>query len=147
MKEDKKEDCKIFIDALTDALGRSDEQSIEEVKNDLRDEGIEVEETMEKLITMVKNISIAAKRKQLDIAKEKRQITESKKLDFVSKFNEWTKDEILSRIKEISSLMGTNVSVAYRDLDSTNIDDLKSLLEDMEIAKQQYECEKDSNEE
>lgn len=147
MKEDKKVNGKIFIDALTDALGRSDEQSIEEVKNDLRDEGIEVEETMEKLITMVKNISMAAKRKQLDIAKEKRQITESKKLDFVSKFNEWTKDEILSRIKEISSLMGTNVSVAYRDLDSTNIDDLKSLLEDMEIAKQQYECEKDSNEE
>ncbi len=147
MKEDKKEGCKIFLDALTDALGRSDEQSIEEVKNDLRDEGIEVEETMKKLITMVKNTSMAARRKQLDIAKEKRHKTESKKLDFVNKFNEWTRDEILLRIKEISSLQGTNVSVAYRDLDSKNIDDLKSLLEDMEIAKQQYECEKDSNEE
>ena len=147
MKEDKKEDSKIFIDTLTDALGRSDEQSIEEVKNDLQDEGIEVEETMKELITMVKNTSMAAKRKQLDIAKEKRHKTESKKLDFVSKFNDWTRDGILARIKEISSLLGTNVSVAYRDLDSINTDDLKSLLEDMEIAKQQYECEKDSNEE
>ena len=68
MKEDKKEDSKIFIDALTDALGRSDDQSIEEVKNDLREEGIEVEKTMKKLITMVKDTSMAARRKQLDIA-------------------------------------------------------------------------------
>ncbi len=147
MKEDKKEDSKIFIDALTDALGRSDEQSIEEVKNDLRDEGIKVKEIMNKLITMVKNTSMAARREQLDIAKEKRHKTESKKLNFVNKFNELTRDEILSRIKEISSLLGTNVSVAYRDFDSINTDDLKSLLEDMEIAKQQYESEEDSNEE
>ena len=146
MKEDKKEDSKIFMDALTDALGRSDEQSIEEVKNDLREEGIEVEKTMKKLITMVKNTSMTAKRKQLDIARDSRHKTESKKLDFVSKFNDWTRDEILSRIKEISSLLGDNVSVAYRELDSKNTDDLKILLEDLEITKQQYGCEKDSNE-
>lgn len=147
MKEDKREDSKFFIDALTDALGRSDEQSIEDVKNELREEGIDVEETMKKFITMVKKTSMAARRKQLDIAKEKRHKAESRKLDFVSKFNEWTRGEILSRIKEISSLPGINVSVAYRDLDSINTDGLKSLLEDMEIAKQQYECEEDSNEE
>ncbi len=113
MKDDEKEDCMIFIDALTDALGRSDEQSIEEVKNDLRDEGIDVDETMKKLITMVNNTSMDAKRKQLDIAKERRHKAESKKLDLVSKFNEWTRDEILLRIKEIYSLLGDNVCVAY----------------------------------
>ncbi len=147
MKEDKDVKGKIFIDALTDALGRSDEQSIEEAKSDLIVQGINVDETMKKLITMVQNTSMAAKRKQLDIAKEKRHITESKKLDLISKFNEWTRDEILLRIKEISSLLGDNVRVAYRDLDSINTDNLKSLLEDMEIAKQKFECEKDSNEE
>ncbi len=147
MKEDEKEDCKIFIDALTDALGRSDEQSIEEVKNDLQDEGIDVDGTMKKLITMVNNTSMAAKRKQLDIAKERRHIMESKKLNIINKFDNWTRDQILSRIKDISSLLDVEVSVAYRDLDSINTDNLKSLLEDMEIAKQKYECEKDSNEE
>ena len=53
----------------------------------------------------------------------------------------------MSRIKEISSFQGIQVSFAYRDLNSRNTADLKSLLEDMEIAKQQYDCEEDSNEE
>ena len=147
MKEEKKGENKFFIDTLTDALGRSDGQSIEEVKRDLRDEGIDVEETMKNLMTIVKNTSMATKRKQLDIAKEKRHKMESKKSNIISKFNKWTRDEILSKIKDISSLLGTEVNVAYRELDSKNTDDLKSLLEDLEIAKQQYECEKDSNDE
>ena len=147
MKEDKREDSKFFIDALTDALGRSDEQSIEDVKNELREEGIDVEETMKKLITMVKNTSMAARRKQLDIAKEERHKMESKKSNIISKFDKWARDKILSRIKEISSIQGIDVSVAYRDLDSRNTDDLKALLEDMEIAKHRFESEKESNEE
>ena len=147
MNENKREDSKFFIDTLTDALGRSDEQSIEDVKNELREEGIDVEETMKKLITMVKNTSMTARRNQLDIAKETRHQRESKKSNIISKFDKWSRDQILSRIKDISCLLDTEVSVAYRELDSKNTDDLKSLLEDLEIAKQQYECEKDSNDE
>lgn len=145
MKEDKRKESKFFIDALTDALGRSDEQSIEEVKKDLQDEGVNVEKTMNELIAIVKNTSMAARRKQLDIAKEKRHQMESEKPKIISKFDKWSRDKILSRIKDISCLLDTEVSVAYRELDSKNTDDLKSLLEDLEIAKQQFECEKDSN--
>ncbi len=72
---------------------------------------------------------------------------ESKKSNIISKFDKWSRDEILSRIKDISCLLDTEVSVAYRELDSKNTDDLKLLLEDLEIAKQQFECEKDSNDE
>lgn len=147
MKEDEKEERKIFIDALTDALGRSDDQSIEEVKKDLRDEGVDVEETMKRLMTMVKNTSMAARRKHLDMAREKRHKMESKKSNIISKFDKLTRDEILSKIKDIYSLLDAKISVAYRELDSKNTDDLKSLLEDLEIAKQQFKCEKDSNDE
>lgn len=147
MKEDKRKESKFFIDALTDVLGRSDEQPIEEVKKDLQDEGVNVEKTMNELIAIVKNTSMAARRKQLDIAKEKRHQMESEKPNIISKFDKWSRDKILSRIKDISCLLDAEVSVAYRELDTKNTDDLKSLLEDLEIAKQQFECEKDSNDE
>ena len=142
MKEDKKEKLEIFIDTLTDTLGRSDGQSIEEVKNDLREERIDVDATINKLSNMVLNASKVARRKQLDLAKEKRQEMESKKINIISKFDKWTKEEIISKIKETAALLGSSVSVSYRDLDSQNTEDLKSLLEDIEIARQHYENKK-----
>jgi hypothetical protein len=146
VKEDKKGDSRIFIDALTDALGRSNEQSIDEVKKDLQNDGIDVEKTMKKLINMVQEISMTAKREQLDIAREKREKMESKKSFLVNKFTGWNKEKVIAKIKEIASSLGTDVSIAYRDLDSKNTEDLKSLLEDMEMTKDQCEQEKDINE-
>lgn len=146
MKEDKKGDSRIFIDTLTDALGRSNEQSIDEVKKDLQNDGIDVEKTVKKLINMVQEISMTAKREQLDVAREKREKRESKKSFFANKFAEWNKEKVIAKIKEIASSLGTDVSIAYRDLDSKNTEDLKSLLEDMEMTKDQCEQEKDINE-
>lgn len=144
MKGNKKDKINIFIDALTDALGRSDEQSIEEVKNDLRDEGIDVDITVKKLMNMVKETSMFAKRRQLDMAREKRHKMESEKTKFFSKFSKLTREEILSKIKEIISLSDPTVSVSYRDLESKNTEDLRSLLEDLEIAEHRDKHEKDS---
>jgi len=135
MKEDKRKESLVFLDSLTDALGRSEDQSLEEVKNDLRDEGIDVEASMERLMSSVKDISMEARRKQLDLAKEKRDEIESKYPDFIGKFSKLTREEILSRIQEIGSSFGLEASVAYRDLESKDIDDLRSLLEDLELAK------------
>lgn len=146
MKEDKKSNFRIFIDALADALGRSNEQSIDEVKKDLQNDGVDVEKTVKKLINMVQEISMTAKREQLDVAREKREKMESKKSSLANKFTEWNKEKVIAKIKEIASSLGTDVSIAYRDLDSKNTEDLKSLLEDMEMTKDQCEQEKDINE-
>lgn len=146
MTEYEKNNFRIFIDALADALGRSNEQSIDEVKEDLQNDGIDVEKTVKKLINMVQKISMTAKREQLDVAREKREKMESKKSFFANKFAEWNKEKVIAKIKEIASSLGTDVSIAYRDLDSKNTEDLKSLLEDMEMTKDQCEQEKDINE-
>lgn len=146
MTKYEKSNFRIFIDALTDALGRSYEQSIDEVKKDLQNDGIEVEKTVKKLINMVQEISMTAKREQLNVAREKRDKMELKKSFFANKFAEWNKEKVIAKIKEIASSLGTDVSIAYRDLDSRNTEDLKSLLEDMEMTKDQCEQEKDINE-
>lgn len=143
MNHDLKEREGIFLDALTDALGRSDEQSLDEVMDDLKSEGINVEETMARLINMVNKTSKAAKRKQLDLAREERQKKESEFIKLKDKFTDWTRDQILLKIKEILSMSGPDISVAYRELESKDTEDLRSLLEDLEMARKLDEYKND----
>jgi hypothetical protein len=60
-----------FLDTLTDALGRSENQSIEEVMADIRYEGIDVDTVLEDLKKDRLSIAKKAKRSVLDSAKEK----------------------------------------------------------------------------
>ena len=53
----------LFIDALTDALGRSEGQSLEEVKEDLQNEGIDVDASVRSLMESIKIISMMAAKK------------------------------------------------------------------------------------
>lgn len=145
MRDDKEGKRMILVDALTDALGRSDGQSIEEVKANLRDEGIDVDVAVKRLVASVQKVSMAAKRIQLDVARDKRREMESKRLNLKGKFVGWSRDEVLARIKEITRLSGPDVSIAYRDLEARSTEDLKSLLEDLEMARYRSECEKGNN--
>ena len=56
-------EMKRFVDALTDALGSSEEQSLEEVKEDLQDAGINVDASVRSLMESVKMISMTAAKK------------------------------------------------------------------------------------
>lgn len=56
-------EMKRFVDALTDALGSSEGQSLNEVKEDLQDEGIDVEASVKSLMESVKMISMTAAKK------------------------------------------------------------------------------------
>lgn len=145
MRDDQKDKQMMLLDALTDALGRSDGQSIEEVRADLRDEGIDVDVAVKRLVASVQKISMAANRKQLNVARDKRREMESKRPGLIEEFAEWSRDEVLARIQEITRLSGLDVSVAYRDLEDRSTEDLKSLLEDLEMARHRSECEKGNN--
>jgi len=120
------------LDALTDALGRSEGQSTEEIKKELLEEGVDVEVTLDRLKMFQKNISMEAKRSVLDIAREKRLKLAKRGHKFAGRFKDWTEEAILARIKELS---GPQFGVAYRDLKSNGIDDLRSILEDLEYTK------------
>ena len=120
------------LDTLTDALGNSDCQSVEEIKDELRDDGVDVESVLSRLKMTRKNIAMGAKRSALEEAKEKRLKASEQVRGLVGKFNDWTKEQIFNRIKEIG---GPEAGLAYRDLASMGHDEMASILEDLELAK------------
>ncbi|MFH0812010.1 MAG: hypothetical protein V2A69_04120 [Pseudomonadota bacterium] len=146
MKEDERKKKFILLDALTDALGRSEGQSLEEVKEDLQNEGIDVDASVRSLMESVKVISMTARRSQMDLAREKRIAAESKQQSFIGKYARWTRDQILARIVDITAEPGLKALVSHRDLESKSTEDLISLLEDMELAKENGEGGNGNNE-
>lgn len=68
MTIDKKKFLKT-LDVLADALGRSDNQNSEEIKDELREEGVEIDTIMEYLKNAQQSISMAAKRKKKGVIK------------------------------------------------------------------------------
>ena len=119
------------LDTLTDAFGRSDEQSIEEVLADIRDEGIDVDAALARLKKAQLNIAMEARRSVLDSAREKRLKLGEKVPEFIGKFRDWTSEQILARIKELG---GLDAGLAYRDLETMGTEEMTSILEDLEMA-------------
>ena len=119
------------IDALTDALGRSDDQAIEDVLADIKNEGIDADAALARLKESRLNIAMEAKRLALDSARAKRIKLVEKGHKFIGKFSDWTRDQIMTRIKELS---GPGASLAYRDLDGIGTEEMISILEDLEMA-------------
>lgn len=120
-----------ILDTLTDALGRSSDQSTEEVMADIRDEGINVDDALARLKKARLSISMEAKRSTLDSAREKRLKLVEKGHDFIGMFRDWTREQIIARIKELS---GPEAGLAYRDLETIGIEEMISILEDLEMA-------------
>jgi len=131
------------LDALTDALGRSDEQSTEEVLADIRDEGIDVDAALARLKKARLTIAMEAKRSALDLAREKRLKLVEKGHEFIGKFSDWTREQILARIMELS---GPEAGLAYRDLEAMGMEEMTSILEDLEMAHHSAMGEGNDNE-
>lgn len=136
----------VFIDALTDALGRSEGQSVEEITDELREEGIDVETTLQRLLVKREDISRAAKRQRLERAKKERLRMESERPGFLERISGWTKEQILATIQELTTSSDEAVTVSFRDLESKSREDLVALLEDFELAKQRETYDKEENE-
>jgi len=131
MDIDKEKYMKI-LDTLTDVLGRSDEQSTEEVMADIRDEGIDVDAALTRLKKAQLSISMAAKRSALDSARERRLKLVEKGHEFIGKFSDWTRDQVIERIKELG---GPEAGLAYRDLETMGTEEMISILEDLEMSR------------
>ena len=130
------------MDALTDALGRSDGQTVEDIKNELQDDGIDVGSALERLKKAQLSISMAAKRSALDAARDKRVELVQKGREFIGKFSDWSKDQIMARIKELS---GPKVGLAYRNWDAMGTEEIISILEDLEMAHYRRNLEEGSD--
>jgi DNA-binding MarR family transcriptional regulator len=131
------------LDTLTDALGRSEGQSPEEIKADIKDEGIDVDAALARLKKAQLSISMAAKRSALDSAREKRLKLVEKGHEFIGRFSDWTRDQVMERIKELS---GPEAGLAYRDLEAMGTEEMVSILEDLEMAHRSSMEESDDSE-
>jgi hypothetical protein len=131
------------LNTLTDALGRSEGQSVDEVKVELRDEGIDVDAALTRLKNVQQHISMVAKRSVLDTAREKRLKLVKKGHEFIGRFSDWTRDQIIERIKELS---GPEAGLAYRDLEAMGTEEMASILEDLEMARRSSTRESNDSE-
>ena len=145
MKIDKEKYLEIF-DTLSDALGRSEGQSVDEIKEELRVERVDVDAVLARLQQAQQRISMEAKRSSLDIAREKRLKLVKRGHEFVGKFKDWSREQIIARIKELSKQNGPMVGVAYRELDAMGEEEITSILEDLEMAHHRRNLEEDNGE-
>lgn len=121
-----------ILDSLTDALGRSNGQSVEEIKDELREDGIDVDGALSRLRLFQQETAMAAKRSALDVARVKRLKTSKRGHEFLGRFNGWAKEKLLSRIKELA---GPDAGYAYRDLEAMEEEEIASILEDLELTR------------
>jgi len=134
-KNDEKEKNLLFIEALTDAIGEAGEVPLEEIRNELRADGIDLDASVNHLREFIKTCSMDAKRKALDVASEARRDLEIKDKSLIGKFAAYSREELLERIKGLMPAVNGRLSLAYRNLDGKNQEDLVSILEDLEAAK------------
>jgi hypothetical protein len=139
MKE--KEEYKIlaFLEGLTESMGRSEEENLDEVIKDLEEDGFNVGASVTRLKEKIQLFSQEAKRKQLLVAREKRLSMDSEAGGKLRNLIGLSKDIIINKIKELCATPNLEPSVSYRDLESKSEADLIALLEDLEMAKEMEE--------
>lgn len=125
--------CIRTIDALTDALGRSDGQSPDEIKDELRGEGVDIDATLARLKQAQQSISLAAKRAILERARQERLSWVEKGKILLGKYNGWSREQLVERIHQIG---GPEVQAAFRDLDKMGDKQIAAILEDLELTNQ-----------
>lgn len=129
-----KKDNMKFLDTLTDTMGRSDNQALEEVISDLRENGIDVDASMKRLMDSLTEAIRRAKVKRLDYAREERLKAKENDVRLIDRFADWSKEMIIDRINEIVASNKGLMGAAYRELVNKDVDDLRSLLQDLEIT-------------
>lgn len=134
---DEKRNNLIFIEAMADAISECNDSSLGEIREELRADGIDLDVSVNKLMEFVRICAMDAKRESLDVAAEARKANETENIGLAGKFATFTKDQLLARIKSLTTLPEGKVGLAFnfRELDGKNQADLESILEDLETAK------------
>ncbi|MGD9157726.1 MAG: hypothetical protein PVG39_04925 [Desulfobacteraceae bacterium] len=144
MESTKKRAIKV-LDSFYEALGDSEEQTIEELKEELVSSGIDIKVVLSRIKTKQEEISNAARRSILEDARKKRLKMENKNKS-EDQYRNWSTDSIKEKIKDLITTGGLEVGLAYRDLESMGIEELVSVLEDLELTQQRREIEEDNDE-
>jgi hypothetical protein len=118
-----------ILEVLTDALGRSEMQTVEEVTAELQSEGLDVNRTVKDLMNTVQECSMSARRQALDLAREKRLADNGG--GYLERFKDWTRDQLLAKIKDYVVSRPEASTVSFRELDSAGEEDLRAIAESL----------------
>ncbi|MGD0168505.1 MAG: hypothetical protein ABSE54_02145 [Smithella sp.] len=126
----------VFIEAMGDAISECDDASLGEIREELKADGVDLDESVKKLMDFVRICAMDAKRESLDVAAEARKAKTTENNGLAGKFATFTKDQLLARIKSLTTLPEGQVNLAFnfRELDGKNQEYLASILEDLEDA-------------
>ncbi len=133
MSQEKENKDLTFLKSVFSSLGRSQDQTVDEVKNELKDHGVDVDAAMERLQSKVKESSALAKKQGLDDVREKRLRETAEISTLKERYAILNREEILGEIHNLVSGMGAQVALSFRDLDSNETEDLRSMLIDIQL--------------
>ncbi len=137
MSTDKRLEYLKLLDKLSEAFGESDGQSPDEIRNELREEGFDIDSAEAELLKFKQKISKASKMKALDEAKLQRKALATKEKGIIDKIKNWTIEQVIERLKDLSN-SEPDLVFAYRDLKigkENTIEDIKAVIIDVELAR------------
>jgi hypothetical protein len=124
-----------LLNNLFESLGDSSDMSTDEVKEDLRSDGVDPNKALLRLMGVVKQASADSKRAALDIAREKRLKQQGGIKNIFGKYKSLSRDQLLDKINALVGGSGLPVAASYRELEKQTDDNLRALLEDLEMLK------------
>jgi hypothetical protein len=122
-----------LLEYLSDAFSESDDQSVEEIRRDFREDGFDIDTAETRILAFQKEISMVARRQTLDEAAGKRKNNQLISQKVKEKVKNLSSEQVINRIKALIRIY-PEMAVSYRGLESTKSEDLRSLLEDLEAA-------------
>ncbi len=127
-----------FLNSISSFLGHSEGQTVEEVKEELERNGINVNLALKRFKDTAKRSSDLSKKKQLDLAREKRLAEKDLFSSIATEVSSFSREMVEAKIMEITNLFGQKLRVSFRDLNGKSMEDLRTLLIDLEISSKEH---------
>ncbi len=145
MSTDKYDNDLSFINNLFESLGDSGYMSIDDIKEELRADGVEPDEALQRLMRVVTQSSADSRKSALDRAREKRLKQQDRVKKTIGKFKDWSREQLLDKIRTLSGEHGLQAAASYRELGEQTEDNLRALLEDLEMLQRQKSKDSDDD--
>jgi len=134
-----------FLNNLFESLGDSSDKSTDDIKEEMRADGIDPDAAVQRLMGVVKQASADSRRSALDQARKERLKQQDSIKKTVGKFKDWSREQLMDRIRGLAGEGGLQAEASYRELGNQTDDNLRALLEDLEMLKKRGSIDPDND--
>jgi len=134
-----------FLNSLFESLGDSSDMSTDDIREELRADGIDPDAAVQRLMGVVKQASADSRRSALDQARKERLKQQDSIKKTVGKFKDWSREQLMNRIRGLAGEGGLQAEASYRELENQTDDNLRALLEDLEMLKKRGSIDPDND--